>query len=106
MFPHRYLESKLSPNVHPNRIWAVLGGSGVVISGVISKVTIIIIITHIRGLIAPLITTHEPPSSRVKPHFRGPPACRQSGRRLAQSVHEQLLEGPKQLPILFWGFLI
>ena len=29
-----------------------------VISGVISKVTIII--THIRGLITPLITTHEP----------------------------------------------
>ena len=32
-----------------------------VISRVISKVTILI--THIRGLIAPLITIHEPPSS-------------------------------------------
>ena len=39
----------------------LLGGSWVVISGAISKVTIII--THIRGLITPLTTTHEPPSS-------------------------------------------
>ena len=39
----------------------VLGGSWVVISGVISRVTIII--THIRQLITPLITTHEPPST-------------------------------------------
>ena len=38
----------------------VLGGSWVVISRVISRVTILI--THIRGLITPLITTHEPPS--------------------------------------------
>ena len=36
------------------------GGSWVVISGVISRVTIVI--THIRGLITILITTHEPPS--------------------------------------------
>ena len=41
--------------VHP------LGGSWVVISGVISRVAIVM--THIRGLITPLITTHEPPSS-------------------------------------------
>ena len=40
---------------------AVLGGSWVVISGVISRVTIVI--THIGGLITPLITTHEPPST-------------------------------------------
>ena len=40
---------------------SVLGGSWVVRSRVISKVTIII--THIRGLITTLITTHEPPSS-------------------------------------------
>ena len=39
---------------------ALLGGSWGVISGVISKVTIVI--THIMGLITPLITTHEPPS--------------------------------------------
>ena len=38
----------------------VPGGSWVVISGVISKVTVLI--TLIRGLITPLITTHEPPS--------------------------------------------
>ena len=44
------------------RIYA-LGGSGVVISGVISKVTIII--THVRGLITPLITTREP-ASRIQ----------------------------------------
>ena len=39
----------------------VLGGSWVVISRVISRVTILT--THIRGLTTPLITTHEPPSS-------------------------------------------
>ena len=39
----------------------LLGGSWVVISEVISRITMVI--THIRGLIAPLITTHEPPSS-------------------------------------------
>ena len=38
----------------------VLGGSWVVIKGAISRVTIII--THIRGLITPVITAHEPPS--------------------------------------------
>ena len=38
----------------------VLGGSWVVISGVISRATIVI--TQIRGLITPLITAHEPPS--------------------------------------------
>ena len=38
----------------------IFAGSWVDISGVISRVTIII--THIRGLITPLITTHEPPS--------------------------------------------
>ena len=37
----------------------VLGSSWVVISGVISKVTILI--TLIRGLVTLLITTHEPP---------------------------------------------
>ena len=36
----------------------LLGGSWVLINGVISRVTI-----HIRGLITPLIATHEPPSS-------------------------------------------
>ena len=39
---------------------AVLGGSWVGISRVITRVTILI--TLIRGLISPLITTPEPPS--------------------------------------------
>ena len=39
---------------------ALLGGSWVVLSGVIIKVTILI--THMKGLITLLITTHEPPS--------------------------------------------
>ena len=38
-------------------------GSWVVISGVRSRVTIVI--THIRGFRTLLITTHEPPSSRA-----------------------------------------
>ena len=43
-----------------NKTLILLGGSWVVISRVISRVTIFI--THIRGLITLLITTHEPPS--------------------------------------------
>ena len=39
----------------------LLGGSWVVISRVISRITMVI--TYIGGLIAPLITTHEPPST-------------------------------------------
>ena len=40
----------------------ILGGSWVAISrNIISRATILI--THIRGLITPLITTHEPPSN-------------------------------------------
>ena len=38
----------------------LLGASWVGISGVLSKVTILL--TLIRGLITPLVTTHEPPS--------------------------------------------
>ena len=41
-------------------IYSILGGSWVVIHGAISRVTILL--THIRGLITPLITTREPPS--------------------------------------------
>ena len=48
----------------------VVGGSWVVISGVISRVTIII--THIRGLITPLVTTHEPSSI---PYTLNPKPC-------------------------------
>ena len=43
-------------------LW-ILGGSWVVISGVIIKATLVI--THIRGRITILITTHEPPSTRL-----------------------------------------
>ena len=43
-----------------SKTW-LLGGSWAVISGVINKATRVI--THIRGLITMLITTHEPPSS-------------------------------------------
>ena len=46
-----------------SRGWNLLGGSWVVISGAISKVAILI--TRIRGLTIPLITTHEPPSTRA-----------------------------------------
>ena len=40
--------------------FGLLGGSWAVVTRVISRVTILI--THIRGLITPLITTPEPPS--------------------------------------------
>ena len=39
-----------------------LGGPWVVISGVLSRVTIMI--ANIRGLLTLLVTTHEPPSTR------------------------------------------
>ena len=39
---------------------SLLGGSWLVISRVISRITTVI--THIKRLITPLITTHEPPS--------------------------------------------
>ena len=44
-----------------DRQGGLLGGSWVVISRVISRITIGI--THIKGLITPFISTHEPPSS-------------------------------------------
>ena len=43
------------------RIGFYFSGSWVVISRVLNKVTILI--THIRGLITPLLPTPEPPSS-------------------------------------------
>ena len=49
----------------------LLGGSWVVISRVISRVTIPI--THIRGLITPLKTTHEPPIMERKATRSRPP---------------------------------
>ena len=47
------------PGTTPAQV-RVLGGSWVVIIMVTSRVTILI--THIRGLTTPLISTHEPPS--------------------------------------------
>ena len=41
-------------------VWGLLGGSWIVISRAISRITMVI--TYIRGLITPLIATHEPPS--------------------------------------------
>ena len=38
-----------------------LGGSWVVISRVISRITMVV--TYIRALLTPLVTTHEPPST-------------------------------------------
>ena len=43
----------------------LLGGSWVVISGVISRVTLVI--SPIRGLVTPLISTREPPSKVWEP---------------------------------------
>ena len=56
----------------------VLGGSWVVIRRVISRVTIHI--TPLRGLITPLITTHEPPSrAGLRSGFGKPCGCRGAG---------------------------
>ena len=43
--------------------------------GVISRVTIVI--THIRGLITPLITAHEPPSIKLDSESRVLEGCYQ-----------------------------
>ena len=56
-FINSQVKNTLGPTPKP-----LLGGSWVVISGVISRVTMLI--THIRGLINPFITTHEPPSQQ------------------------------------------
>ena len=55
-----FVDEPISPSLDHLTRTALLGGSWVVISGVISRVTVFI--THIRGLITPRITTHEPPS--------------------------------------------
>ena len=48
----------------------LLAGSWLVISSVISRITMVI--AYIRGLITPLITTHEPPSIWVVVNIRVP----------------------------------
>ena len=55
---HCVLVAGFSVSCHNNE--TILGGSWVVISGVINPLTILI--TLLRGNITPLITTHEPPS--------------------------------------------
>ena len=50
----------LRPQQFMHDIRLLLGGSWVVLSRVISRVTILI--THIKGLRTPLVTTPEPPS--------------------------------------------
>ena len=74
---------------------SILGGSWVVISGVISRVTIVI--THVKGLITPLITSHEPPSIPLmnfahpkvteKPSSSPVLAINSGGRVLVTSTH-------------------
>ena len=70
----------------------VLGGSWPVISGVISRVTIII--THIGGLITPLITPHEPPSKESQ------------GLVPLPATKGSTWEFPKIRGTLCWGVLI
>ena len=53
------LTYKTYTTIRPGK--TLLGGSWVVISRVICRITILI--THIRGLITPRRTTHEPPSN-------------------------------------------
>ena len=50
--------SDVGPALAPE---SLLGGSWVVMSNVVGRITIVI--TYIRELITPLITTHEPPST-------------------------------------------
>ena len=58
---HSRTRSKLYfPKQATEVLGILLGGSWVAINGVIIGVTILI--THVRGLLTPLMTTHEPPS--------------------------------------------
>ena len=67
----------------------LLGGSGVVRSGVLSRVTILI--THIGGLITPLMTTPEPLSIVLL--NRGPRCCRMAIALLAATCGINLGRG-------------
>ena len=96
-------------------ITSLLGGSWVVISRVISRISIVI--THIRGLMTPLITNREPPSSQrkqqeavsgVAPCSR--PDISKADARLARRFLRQEERNPKpyrwQEKPTFSGFLI
>ena len=69
----------------------MLGGSWVVISGVTIKATIII--AHIRGLITPLITTHQPPSGVREGPGLHPMRPFAFGTSAGREEHGYLLEG-------------
>ena len=63
-------------------VWGLLGGSWVVLSRLISRITMVI--TYIRGLITPLITSHVPPSralgSESTPKAAKPPYLEVHGK--------------------------
>ena len=61
-----------APGPRSEKVGRLLGGSWVVISGVISP--LIWIITTVTLLVTPLITTHEPPSSDSEYTFNSIPA--------------------------------
>ena len=85
----------------PNLKSLLLGGSWVVISGVITRVTIVI--THINGLITLLITTHEPlsrcscfrPTSFVVTILR-------SESKASQQRNDDRKPGKPELPTTLW----
>ena len=54
----------LPPGFKCGEFWKLLGGSWVVINGVISPLIGVIVIVML--LITPLIVTHEPPSSTLE----------------------------------------
>ena len=77
----------LLPKLH-----TLVGGSWVVISGVISRITLVI--TRIRGLITPLTTTHEPPSKALLE------LGRQKGRNLRNDGSGSVKASPGPPPVL------
>ena len=81
--PERMQTLEISSRGCRFRVKALLGGSWVVLSGVGSKVTIHTTPLLIRGLTAPHITAHEPPSSA--------PDKQRSRSSLLQS-HEPVVE--------------
>ena len=79
----------------------VLGGSWVVLSRVITRVTILI--TLIRGLITPLLTTPEPPSRQTwaelrSSPLRNPQSCLKFLRPRSPKVTQKLISLTKLNP--------
>ena len=75
----------------------LLGGSWVVISGVTGKVTIVI--THIRGLITILTTTHEPPSRLQKFGLCELDVCWASVKELLETPAGKQVTVPASVPL-------